>query len=129
MPPLAQEEALEVARIASACGKLTDGSAGSRPFRAPHHTVSPAGLVGGGTPPGPGEITLAHRGVLFLDELCEFRRDTLEALRASLGPARPGDCRAGSCWSRHPTRVLAGAARRTPSAVARRRRCGGTRAG
>ncbi len=84
MPPLAQEEALEVARIASACDKLTDGPAGSRPFRAPHHTVSPAGLVGGGTPPGPGEITLAHRGVLFLDELCEFRRDTLEALRAPL---------------------------------------------
>ncbi len=96
MPPLAQEEALEVARIASACGKLTDGSAGSRPFRAPHHTVSPAGLVGGGTPPGPGEITLAHRGVLFLDELCEFRRDTLEALRAPLETGWVSIARAGS---------------------------------
>jgi magnesium chelatase family protein len=83
MPPLAREEALEVARIASACGKL-DGDVGGRPFRAPHHTISPAGLVGGGRPPGPGEVTLAHRGVLFLDELCEFRRDALEALRAPL---------------------------------------------
>ncbi len=96
MPPLAQEEALEVARIASACGKLTEGSAGPRPFRAPHHMVSPAGLVGGGTPPGPGEITLAHRGVLFLDELCEFRRDTLEALRAPLESGWVSIARAGS---------------------------------
>ena len=96
MPPLAQEEALEVARIASACGKLTDDFAGPRPFRAPHHTVSPAGLVGGGNPPGPGEITLAHRGVLFLDELCEFRRDTLEALRAPLESGWVSIARAGS---------------------------------
>src|ERR1041384_522497 len=108
MPPLAQEEALEVARIASACGKLTDGSAGSRPFRAPHHTVSPAGLVGGGTPPGPGEITLAHRGVLFLDELCEFRRDTLEALRAPPEAGWGSIARAGSARG-PPGRVLLGA--------------------
>ena len=84
MPPLAALEALEVARIASACGRLDGGPLGGRPFRAPHHTISPAGLVGGGNPPGPGEATMAHRGVLFLDELCEFRRDTLEALRAPL---------------------------------------------
>src|SRR5882757_2999223 len=83
LPPLAPLEALEVARIASACGRLGAGP-GGRPFRAPHHTISAAGLVGGGSPPQPGEITLAHRGVLFLDELCEFPRDALEALRAPL---------------------------------------------
>ncbi len=84
LPPLATAEALEVARIASACGRLGDTPPAGRPFRAPHHTISPAGLVGGGAPPRPGEVTLAHRGVLFLDELCEFRRDALEALRAPL---------------------------------------------
>jgi len=83
LPPFAPTEALEVARIASACGRLGALPAG-RPFRAPHHTISPAGLIGGGSPPRPGEATLAHRGVLFLDELCEFRRDALEALRAPL---------------------------------------------
>jgi len=83
LPPLAVSDALEVARIASACGRL-DALPGGRPFRAPHHTVSAAGLVGGGSPPRAGEVTLAHRGVLFLDELCEFRRDALEALRAPL---------------------------------------------
>jgi magnesium chelatase family protein len=84
LPPLAEEEALQVARIASACGRLRPGLGFGRPFRAPHHTISAAGLVGGGSPPRPGEITLAHRGVLFLDELCEFPRDALEALRAPL---------------------------------------------
>lgn len=84
LPPLAGEEVLEVARIASACG-IGNGQVSSvRPFRAPHHTVSAAGLVGGGSPPRPGEITLAHRGVLFLDELCEFSRPSLEALREPL---------------------------------------------
>jgi magnesium chelatase family protein len=79
LPPMASEEILEVARIAGACG--AGPLRAERPFRAPHHTVSPAGLVGGGNPTRPGEITLAHRGVLFLDELCEFRRGALEALR------------------------------------------------
>jgi magnesium chelatase family protein len=84
LPPLATVEALEVARIASSCGRLNGALPAGRPFRSPHHTISPAGLIGGGSPPRPGEATLAHRGVLFLDELCEFRRDALEALRAPL---------------------------------------------
>jgi magnesium chelatase family protein len=96
LPSLGSEEALEVARIASACGRLHGGFGGGRPFRAPHHTVSPAGLVGGSNPPGPGEATLGHRGVLFLDELCEFRRDTLEALRAPLESGWVAISRAGS---------------------------------
>ena len=96
LPPLAAVEALEVARIASACGRLDGSLPGGRPFRSPHHTISPAGLIGGGTPPRPGEATLAHRGVLFLDELCEFRRDALEALRAPLETGEVSIARAGS---------------------------------
>jgi magnesium chelatase family protein len=96
LPPLAAIEALEVARIASACGRLGATMPGGRPFRSPHHTISPAGLIGGGTPPRPGEATLAHRGVLFLDELCEFRRDALEALRAPLEAGEVSIARAGS---------------------------------
>lgn len=95
LPPLAPGEALEVARIASACGRLGSALSGGRPFRAPHHTISAAGLIGGGTPPRPGEATLAHRGVLFLDELCEFKRDALEALRAPLETGEVSIVRAG----------------------------------
>jgi magnesium chelatase family protein len=82
LPPPSRAEALEVLRIASAVGRrpALDAPA-KRPFRAPHHTISTAGLVGGGSPPRPGEVTLAHRGVLFLDELGEFTREALEALR------------------------------------------------
>jgi magnesium chelatase family protein len=85
LPALAPEEAIEVTRIQSVAGLR--GAAGlvtARPFRAPHHTVSAAGLVGGANPPQPGEATLAHRGVLFLDELSEFARPSLEALRQPL---------------------------------------------
>jgi magnesium chelatase family protein len=108
LPPLAPEEALEVARIASSCGRLSARPAG-RPFRAPHHTVSPSGLIGGGNPPGPGEATLAHRGVLFLDELCEFHRDSLEALRAPLETGWVSIARAGSS-RRLPCRFMLAAA-------------------
>jgi magnesium chelatase family protein len=83
LPPLAAEEVIEVTRIAGVCGE-NGGPRLRRPFRAPHHTVSGRALVGGGTPPRPGEVTRAHRGVLFLDELGEFRRDALEALRIPL---------------------------------------------
>ena len=83
LPPPTPEEALEIARVSSACGRLEHRD-GNRPFRAPHHTISAAGLIGGGNPPRAGEVTLAHGGVLFLDELCEFRRDALESLRAPL---------------------------------------------
>ena len=83
LPVPTPEEALEIARVWSACGSSGTPN-GSRPFRAPHHTISAAGLIGGGNPPRAGEATLAHGGVLFLDELCEFRRDALEALRAPL---------------------------------------------
>jgi magnesium chelatase family protein len=77
------EEAVEVTRIHSAAGLLEGATpiAVDRPFRAPHHTTSTAGLLGGGNPPAPGEVSLAHRGVLFLDELAEFQRHTLDALR------------------------------------------------
>jgi magnesium chelatase family protein len=105
LPPLAAEEALEVARIASACGRLEEGRQGGRPLRSPHHTISPAGLIGGGNPPGPGEATLAHRGVLFLDELCEFHRDTLEALRAPLETGWVSIARAGA-WRHLPCRFM-----------------------
>src|SRR6185312_11878834 len=85
LPPLTRTEALEVTRIHSVAGVGHHGAlALVRPFRAPHHTISPAGLVGGGRPPAPGEATLAHHGVLFLDELSEFARPALEALRQPL---------------------------------------------
>jgi magnesium chelatase family protein len=84
LPEMTRAEALEVTRIHSVAGLHANGLVSARPFRAPHHTISPAGLVGGGSPPRPGEATLAHHGVLFLDELAEFQRSSLDALRQPL---------------------------------------------
>lgn len=81
LPPLDIDEAMEISRIWSSVGLLKGSFANERPFRAPHQTASPVAIMGGGTNPKAGEISLAHRGVLFLDELPEFRRDLLEALR------------------------------------------------
>jgi len=86
LPLLDEEESLEVTKIYSASGNIPPGGSliKTRPFRSPHHTISSVGLTGGGSIPKPGEITLAHRGVLFLDELNEFQRASLEAMRQPL---------------------------------------------
>ncbi len=86
MPAPQLEEQLEIVSIHSAAGRTLTGDMawGARPFRGPHHTISDVGLLGGGTIPGPGEISLAHQGVLFLDELPEFKRSALEVLRQPL---------------------------------------------
>ena len=83
LPPMELSERLEVSKIYSVCGMMhaSQGLVEERPFRAPHHTISPQGLAGGGQIPKPGEVSLAHRGVLFLDELPEFQKSTLEILR------------------------------------------------
>src|SRR5512143_3150169 len=84
LPPPAEEEALAIAAIASLAGRFTPSTWGDRPYRAPHHTASAVALTGGGSDPRPGEISLAHHGVLFLDELPEWDRRVLEALREPL---------------------------------------------
>jgi len=107
LPPLSMEEALEVTKVYSISGKLPPETAlmTTRPFRAPHHTVSNAGLVGGGTIPRPGEISLSHYGVLFLDELPEFNHSALEALRQPLEDGMVTISRAASSFT-YPARLM-----------------------
>lgn len=96
LPPLDRDGALEVTKIHGAAGLLPAAALAQRPFRAPHHTASAAGLLGGGNPPRPGEVSLAHRGVLFLDELPEFERRALESLRQVLETRQVVVARAGA---------------------------------
>ena len=86
LPDMNMDEAMETTKIHSIMGLLHSSASliATRPFRAPHHTISDAGLIGGGTIPKPGEVSLAHNGVLFLDELPEFKRNVLEVLRQPL---------------------------------------------
>ena len=107
LPPLEPRESLVVTRLHSASGLRAPGLGlmQSRPFRAPHHSVSRAGLVGGGNPPRPGELSLAHRGVLFLDELSEYPRSLLDALREPLENGEVAIARAGA-HARFPARPL-----------------------
>lgn len=97
LPPLTRDESLEVTSILSVAGLLEEGTAlvDERPFRSPHHTISQAALVGGGSNPMPGMISLAHRGVLFLDELPEFQRVALDSLRQPLEEHRVNIARVG----------------------------------
>lgn len=107
MPQMTLEEALEATKIHSIAGLLPEGHylLTHRPFRAPHHTISYAGLIGGGTHPRPGEVSLAHHGILFLDELPEFSRNVLEVLRQPLEDRKVTISRAqGSCT--FPTSIM-----------------------
>jgi magnesium chelatase family protein len=124
LPGLSRGEAIEVTRIHSVAGLCPRaGLATERPFRAPHHTISPSGLVGGGATPAPGEASLAHHGVLFLDELPEFNRNVLESLRQPLEDGRVVVVR-GQQAAVYPTRfVLAAATNPCPCGHAGTDRC------
>lgn len=110
LPALTEDETLEVMAIHSVAGMMSSVTArAERPFRAPHHSISDAGLIGGGNPPRPGEVSLAHHGVLFLDEMLEFRRHVIESLRQPIEDGAVVIARAGNAM-RFPARfTLVGA--------------------
>jgi len=116
LPGLTEDEALEVIAIHSVAGVLAHSSvsAGTSPFRAPHHSISSAGLIGGGSLPRPGEVSLAHHGVLFLDEMLEFPRHVLEGLRQPMEDAKVVIARAAQAVA-YPARfILIGASNPCP---------------
>lgn len=136
LPAMSLEEALETTKVHSVAGMLPAGHSlcTARPFRAPHHTISDAGLVGGGSPPRPGEVSLAHGGVLFLDELPEFRSSVLEVLRQPLEDGTVTLSRAAISLT-YPARIMLAAAMNpcpcgyagdpTHNCVCPRKRCSG----
>jgi magnesium chelatase family protein len=113
LPPMSHDEALATTKVYSASGLVDAGLIEDRPFRAPHHTISAAALIGGGTPPRPGEISLAHNGVLFLDEMSRAGRSRRCVSRSRIARSRSracrgrSGCRRRSSWSRRPTRARA----------------------
>ena len=111
LPPLSFEEALECTKIHSISGLLPANAAlvTTRPFRSPHRSVSDAGPIGGGSIPKPGEVSLAHHGILFLDELPEFKREVLEVLRQPLEDGKLTMSRAAASLT-HPARCTLAAA-------------------
>jgi magnesium chelatase family protein len=112
MPPMTLEEAIETTKIHSICGLLLDPGnsfVATRPFRSPHHTISDAGLLGGSANPTPGEVSIAHNGVLFLDELPEFKRSTLEVMRQPLEDSKVTISRAAGSMTFPAEFILVGA--------------------
>lgn len=119
LPELTEQEALEVTKIYSICGLVPEGDSiiKTRPFRTPHHTTSRIGLIGGGTKPRPGEISLAHRGVLFLDEFPEFPRHVLESIRQPLEDGVVTVSRAVGSWTYPANFLLVAAANPCPQGL------------